>query len=260
MTDGLARLFAVVLFASLTGCGTPTAHWKYDRAGAEEAPGLRSDGAVEDPARFQYRPSGLQFAATGHLPLDADFSLGRVNDEWDDAERFEVQLLYQGERDIQVQTVTGAYLYYENKRWREGQARVRHESFGIGMEAGALLHPFTYAPGAPFDFAFYPYLRYGIGTADGRIRNVPVARGSGPGTLSGDLGDFRSEGGVGADLRVRLGPRVMIGTGVGVLWWDSLDTAVVSIRNGVGTVIVSNDDLSVDGRDVFARFVLDIAF
>ena len=110
------------------------------------------------------------------------------------------------------------------------------------------------------DFAFYPFLRYGLGTAQGRFRNVPTTTDMGAGFSSGDLGDFRIEGGIGVDLRLIFGSRMTLGAGVGVTWWDTIDTAVESVRNGVGTIIIDENDMRFDGRDTYFRITLDFSY
>ncbi|MCA8960996.1 MAG: hypothetical protein KDC38_10815, partial [Planctomycetes bacterium] len=204
--------------------------------------------------------SHVDFTASGQLFPNARFSLERESERWDEAQRYEIGLAYHAARDLQVETVTGGYLYYERKRWEEGAAELNFESVGVGMEAGAYLYPLTREPGSPIDLAIYPYIRYGIGTAGGHFRNIPIDTSSGSGTSSGDPGDFRVEGGLGADLRLAFGRAVRVGAGIGVLWWDTLETAVISVRNGSGTVIVEDDHASLRGRDTFVRLSLEISF
>ena len=158
--------------------------------------------------------------------------------------------------DIQVEPVAGGYLYYEEKSWRENGGRAHFDSVGAGMEVGALLHPFTYAAGSDLDLAFYPFLRYGLGTSGGRFRDVPIMTDMGPGFSRGDFGDFRVEAGLGADLRVVFGSRVTLAGGIGITWWDSLDTALIEIRDGAGTVLIDEDETRFDGRDTYFRITL----
>lgn len=188
--------------------------------------------------------------------LRPEFELLEDHDEWDSAQRYEFQLLYHQERDLQVEPVTGTYFYYDRRKWSESGAKASHESIGAGIEFGAFLYPLTYEPRETLDLAFYPYGRFGIGSNGGNFRNVPTAMG----TASGDLGEFRVEGAIGADVRLVVGRRMTIGLGGGVMWWDTFDTAVVSIRNGSGVVVVNNDDTDFDGRDTFLKFAVEIAF
>ena len=111
-----------------------------------------------------------------------------------------------------------------------------------------------------FDFAFYPFLRFGIGTNQGKFRNIPEQTAPPPGVGSGDVGDFRVEGGLGIGARAQLGSRVRIGGSVGVQWWDALETGLVTVRDGVGTVVIDRDDTSFAGRDVFLRLGVEIAY
>ena len=207
------------------------------------------------------RRQGLAWGLAVPIFVNPEFDLRDLDDEeWDTAERYELQLIYDFDRDIQVQPICRAFLYYENKRWDEGAASVRHESFGIGFEAGTLLYPISTEEQEGFDFAFYPFLRFGIGTNQGKFRNIPEQTAPPPGVGSGDVGDFRVEGGLGIGARAQLGSRVRIGGSVGVQWWDALETGLVTVRDGVGTVVIDRDDTSFDGRDVFLRFGVEIAY
>jgi len=251
-------LFSFVL-ALVAGCASPS---------VSESLAIRVDRQNEFESSFDEDPalhrvsgsSGLNTALHAQFFPNARFELDRNTEQWDRSERYEVHLNLHSKRDIQVETITGLYVYYDKKRWNEGVAKVRHESVGIGMEAGALLFPFTYGPGSRVDLAFYPYLRYGIGTSSGRLTEVPTTTASGAGTASGDVGDLRIEGGLGADVRLLLGDRVSIAAGGGVLWWDSLDTAVYSVRSGSGVVLVNDEDVSFRGRDTYVRVLLEIAY
>ncbi len=265
--DLRVSLVWIVCAATSVGCASAKAHLTgpdrraqpYEDASYSQ-PDTYSEGRTDSDHDVRGR-TGLNTAFHAQFFPNARFELDDDHEQWDDAERYELHLNMHAERDLQVETVTGIYVYYEKKRWEQGAAKVRHESVGIGMEAGALLFPFTYGSGGSFDLAFYPYIRYGIGTSRGRFRNVPLttpAGGSGLG--SGDLGDFRIEGGLGADVRLFFGDRVSAAIGGGVLWWDSLDTAVYSVRSGSGVVLVDDEEIDFEGRDTYLRVLIEIAY
>lgn len=198
----------------------------------------------------------LNMGIAGYVFPDSEFELLEEHEKWDTAQRFELQLMYHQSRDVQVQPVAGTYFYYDRRRWSDNGAKASFESLGAGLEFGALLHPLTYEPRESIDLAFYPYARFGIGTNGGNYRGVSTAEG----TASGDLGVFRVEGGIGADLRLIIQRRMMLSIGGGFMWWDTFDTAVVSVINGSGIVVVRNDDTDFDGKDTFLRVTLEFAY
>ena len=61
-----------------------------------------------------------------------EFSLRNLDEEWDSADRYEFEILYHAQRDIQVETVAGIYLYYEEKEWSEAGARGVSSCAGTG--------------------------------------------------------------------------------------------------------------------------------
>jgi len=195
-------------------------------------------------------PGSLSVGGQVQVALSPRFRVDRFDREWDESNRYEFAFAYHGQRDTQVESVTGVYVYYDQKRWDFDTARVSSESVGGGLEFGALLYPLT-REASSFDLAFYPYIRGGIGSSAGSYKRVPTETETGPGTSSGDLGDIRLEGGAGMDVRLSFGEDFLLGAGAGVNFWTTAEGAESREVNGAA---IDHVDVDFEGHDIYLRF------
>ncbi len=197
-------------------------------------------------------PGDLGIAGSVQVPIESRFRLNKFDRAWDESSRYEFHIRYHRDRDQQVEGVTSAFVYYDKKRWDFGSSRITSESVGGGIEAGALLYPFSREPSG-FDFAFYPYVRGALGSSAGSYKRIPTATGSN----SGDLGDYRIEGGVGLDLRLLFGETFVLGAGGGISGWSALGSAEERETNGAASTPSSVD---FEGHDIYLRFSAELVF
>ena len=95
-----------------------------------------------------------------------------------------------------------------------------------------------------------------VGFNDGDFDNIPHGNDL---FVSGDIDGLRWEIGGGVDVRLLIGRRIMLGIGAGVTYWNSFEVNGAA-RNGVGIIVISDDELDFNGLDAFTRLMIAIRF
>ena len=147
-------------------------------------------------------------------------------------------------------------LYEQERDWDEGNQEVIVDAWGIGVDAGAMIYPWEGAANRQFDIGFAPYARLALGFSNGDFENIETNVSGTPATSSGELGDLRFDFGVGVDVRAVVGRSFYFGVGAGWNWWTTTDGSVGTTRDGVGTILVADDEFDFDGSEGFVRATL----
>jgi len=217
------------------------------------------DGSSPEASSTSQRRRKTTFSATFNFsgyPW-SEFDLGDLHDEeWDDAWKYELTFCGHYGLSGRVEPYGGAYFYFDDREWSEGTSSVDNKVFGFGVELGALLYALEKADTRAINIPVVPFLRIGMGFNDGNYKNVPNGEDL---FISGDIDSLRFEIAGGVDVRMIIGRRVMVGIGAGVCYWNSFNVDGVT-RNGVGVIVISNDDVDFEGLDAFARLTVGILF
>ena len=182
--------------------------------------------------------------------IEGDFRIGDQREDWDRAERWE--LLFHSREPLhgRVEAMIGGYVYYEEKEWEEDISRVLFDSWGFGIDAGAMLYPLEGANTRKFNIGVMPFFRLGMGFNDGDFRNVDVNLSDGPALSSGSLGNLRFDFSLGAEARAVINRVLFVGLGAGLNWWTTASGAVGTTQ---GTIIIFDDYLDFHGKEAFFR-------
>lgn len=216
------------------------------------------DGSSPEASSTPRQKRGTTFSATFNFsgyPW-SEFEIGDLDEEWDDAWKYEVTFCGHTGLSGHVEPYAGAYFYFDDREWKGGTSSVDNRVFGLGLELGAHLYALEKADTRAINIPVVPFLRIGMGFNDGKYENVPKGDDL---FISGDIDSLRFEIAGGVDVRMIIGRRVMVGIGAGVCYWNSLDVNGVT-RNGVGVIVISDDEADFEGLDAFARLTVGILF
>jgi hypothetical protein len=189
------------------------------------------------------------------VPVGGSFDLGGVREDWDNAERYELDFLYHIPDARGFETQLGAYFFYEDRDWRAGSARFDYDALGFGVEPGAVFYLLDKQRGEAFNLGLRPYARLGFGWQDGVFSAIPSADGFSYGDVSGG----RFVAGLGLDLQALFGDALLASVGVGGMIWDS-ENPRAETRDALNNVIEEDDRLDLHGKDAFVRFSIGIKF
>lgn len=185
--------------------------------------------------------------------IDADFRLGAEREDWDRAERFEFSMYSREPLHGHVEAMIGGFIFWEERDWSEGAAKVLYDTWGFGVDMGAMIYPMKNADERKFNLGFLPYFRLAMGFGDGDFRNIDVDLPLGTGTASGDFDDLRFDLGVGVEARAVIARTFFAGVGVGYNWWTTAEGAAGTTSSG-GVVIIVDDQFDFHGDEAYIRF------
>jgi len=219
-------------------------------------------GEQERPTQVRKKKTGMgRYTFSGSVIFTGypwtDFEFGDVDDGWDDAWKFEGNITgYYGLSD-RVNPFAGLFFSYDIREWEGGSSSsIDYQTYSIGAELGALLHAFKAADKRALNLPIVPFIRFGLGFNDGDFDRVPVGNDL---FISGDIDGIRFEIGGGLDVRLIIAQTVMVGIGGGVTYWNALQMDGV-VRNGVGIVVINDDEADFHGLEAFARLMVGIMF
>jgi hypothetical protein len=149
--------------------------------------------------------------------------------------------------------MVGGFFFYEERDWDEGNARVLYDTWGFGVDMGAMVHALPRSDEHAFSLGFLPYFRLAMGVSDGDFTNVPIQLPGEVGTSSGEMGDLRFDVGMGVEARAVVAQTFFVGVGVGVNWWTTAEGASGTTRNGGGVVIIVDDAFDFHGDETYVR-------
>ena len=189
----------------------------------------------------------------------AEFDLGDIREQWDESWKYELNISAHFPLSGHVEPLVGAYFYFEDRDWSEGNSSVRNKVFGLGGEFAALLYLFKDADQRAFNLALMPFGRIGFGFNRGNFDNILTNVDGQPtqALASGDLDSVRFELAGGLDLRMIVARRVTVGLGAGVAYWNAFDVSG-SYSGGVGVIVIRDFDF--DGLDTFVRLTVGVLF
>jgi hypothetical protein len=191
--------------------------------------------------------------------VDTSFRISDQRESWDRAERYEVTFHTREPVHGRVEALIGGFIFWEERDWEEGAQKVINDTWGFGIDAGAMLYPMENAETRKFNIGIMPYFRIAMGFNDGDFRNIDTNLPSGVGNSSGSLGDLRFDVGAGVEARVVVARRFFGGVGVGYNWWNTANGAVGTTRDG-STVIVVGDSLTFKGDEAYIRVSAGLYF
>ncbi|MFW5846331.1 MAG: hypothetical protein ACOCXJ_08900 [Planctomycetota bacterium] len=190
-----------------------------------------------------------------HLYPHAEFHLGDLVADWDEVERYELDLIYLHPLDRRVEALGGLYLFYEQRDYRSGTAVVDYDILGFGWEGGVILYPLPNGSMRGLNLGIMPYGRLGWGNQDAYFDGIPYD----PDFADGIIDDERLELGVGLDARLTIGRHVQFTAGVGAQKWLSDETPARRV-DADGETIDILQPLNFDGTDTWLRIGLGVQF
>lgn len=183
---------------------------------------------------------------------DAEFRIAAEREEWDDVERFEFAMYSREPLHGHVEAMIGGFIFWEERDWEEGTSKVLYDTWGFGVDMGAMLYPLPNADQKKLNIGILPYFRLAMGFGDGDFRNIEVDLPGGVGTASGDMGDLRFDIGAGVEARIVVARTFFAGVGVGYNWWTTAEGAAGTTSQG-GTVIIVDDEFDFGGDEAYFR-------
>jgi hypothetical protein len=183
---------------------------------------------------------------------DAEFRIAAEREEWDSVDRFEFAMYSREPLHGHVEAMIGGFLFWEERDWEEGSSKVLYDTWGFGVDMGAMIYPLPNADQRKVNLGFLPYFRLAMGFGDGDFRNIEVDLPGGVGTASGDMGDLRFDIGAGVEARLVVARTFFAGIGVGYNWWTTAEGAAGTTSQG-GTVIIVDDEFDFGGDEAYLR-------
>ena len=260
----MLRFFSsLALLALLSACSAPSSTLLVSpdspsilRAPAEATSVVAAKQSFDESLVWDGAPWGAAMGVAVYDLHDADFRIASQREEWDRTQR--VELTFHSREPVhgRVEALIGGFLFREERDWDEGNQEVIVDAWGIGVDAGAMIYPWEGAANRQFDIGFAPYARLALGFSNGDFENIETNVSGTPATSSGELGDLRFDFGVGVDVRAVVGRSFYFGVGAGWNWWTTTDGSVGTTRDGVGTILVADDEFDFDGSEGFVRATL----
>ncbi len=192
--------------------------------------------------------------------FDADFRIAAQRENWDRTERVELSFYSREPLHGRVEALIGGHLYREERDWNEGDQRVIVDAWGFGLDMGAMIYPFPNADEREFNIGLVPFVRFGIGLSDGDFRNIDVNLPGEVGSSSGELGEYRYDFGLGAEVRALIGRTFYFGLGAGYNWWTTADGSAGTTRNGVDIIVIQDDKFDFKGSEGYLRATVGFYF
>jgi len=183
---------------------------------------------------------------------DAEFRIAAEREEWDSVDRFEFAMFSREPLHGHVEAMIGGFIFWEERDWEEGTSKVLYDTWGFGVDMGAMIYPLPNADERKVNLGFLPYFRLAMGFGDGDFRNIEVDLPGGVGTASGDMGDLRFDIGAGVEARLVVARTFFAGVGVGYNWWTTAEGAAGTTSQG-GTVIIVDDEFDFGGDEAYLR-------
>jgi hypothetical protein len=184
--------------------------------------------------------------------LGGDFTLGDTKDSWDRFMRYELDWLFLFGESGHVEPFGEGYIYFEDREWSEGTAKVDVDFWGFGLGTGVMAYAWEGGRQRGFNLAVRPYARLGLGFANGTFRDLETASGLGRGSID----SARFEGAIGLDFQAVVAHRVLASLGVGVVVWGAEDGSA-SVDTEGGTV---KEKVGFRGYDTFVRAGIGFTF
>ena len=212
--------------------------------------------SFDDSLVWDGAPWGAAMGFAVYDQFDADFRIASQREEWDRTQR--VELTFHSREPVhgRVEALIGGYVFREERDWDEGNQEVIVDAWGVGVDAGAMLYPFEGAQNRQLNVGIAPYARLGLGVADGEFQNIDTNVSGTPGFASGDIGKLRFDFGIGVDVRAVVGRSFYFGVGTGWNWWTTTDASDGTTRDGVGTILIADDEFDFDGSEGYIRATL----
>lgn len=216
-------------------------------------------------AQSDFASTGLEFwGGAAHVSfydfLDSSFRLANSREEWDEADRFEIAFYSREPLHGHVEALIGGFVFYEERDWEEGTSEILFDTWGIGVDMGAVIYPFEGADDRFLNIGFAPFARFSLGWNDGDFFDVPKNVSGGVGTATGELDNLRFDIGVGAELRAVVARRFFFGIGAGYIWWTTADGATGFTADNGGTIIIFDDSYDFRGNETWIRATAGIYF